>query len=329
MRIHATMTTVALMALLVGGCARAGEDTPGGGAVPGPQRSGPAAPVVNDRWDSCDAALPGQAEDPFGAGQEALTLPLLGDDFQPVSAIICRSGIRQRPGGGSESTAEEARADDLTALLPTLRLSDEPATAEACTADLPAVPWLALVDRDGRWIRPGVPIDSCHKPRREFRKAYEDLVTVTVKSRVVRQLESDAAATAGCSQTYGDMTWALGQDEVVERTLGPLPETVSARRCVYDVPVGERGSGKPAGDFRDGGPLTAADWTAIRAELASAAPGNATCRTPAGRFAVIHLEPGGTLNIEGDGCRRILAEVSNGPGVYLQSSERLTSLVFG
>ncbi|KHD73648.1 hypothetical protein [Actinoplanes utahensis] len=33
-------------------------------------------------------------------------------------------------------TAEEARADDLTALLPTLRLPDEPATAETCTMDL-------------------------------------------------------------------------------------------------------------------------------------------------------------------------------------------------
>jgi hypothetical protein len=326
MRVRATATTVALFAVLAGGCARADVDT--GGAVPGPARSGPA-PEVHDRWESCDTAAPVKADQWFGNGQDGLTLPRLDDTFQPVAALICRSGFNERPGGGTEMTAEEARADDLSVLLPTLRLPDEPATAEACTADLPAVPWLALVDRDGRWIRPGIPIDSCSKPRIEFRQAYEKLTTVTVKSRVVRQIESDEAATAGCSQTYGDMTWASGGFESVqETTLAPLPSRTSARRCVYDVPVGERGGDKPAGEFRDGGPLSAADWAAIRTEVEASEPATATCKTSASRFAVIHLEPGGVVNIEADGCRRILAEPANGPGVYRKSSDRLTSLVF-
>jgi hypothetical protein len=321
MRARATATIVALFAVLAGGCAR--PDVDAGGTDPWPMPSGPA-PVVNARWESCDVAAPG-----YDDAQDGLTLPPLDDTFSPVAALICRNGFRERPGGGSEMTADEVRADDLSALLPALRLPSEQATAQACTADLPAVPWLALVDRDGRWIRPGIPIDSCSKPRREFRQAYEKLTTVTVTSRVVRQLESDEAATAGCSQTYGDMTWASGGVEnVQEKTLAPLPSRTLARRCVYDVPVAERGTGKPAGEFRDGGPLSAAEWAAIRTEIEASAPATATCSTPAGRFAVIHLEPGGTVNIEADGCRRVLAEPANGPGVYLQSSKRLTDLVF-
>ncbi|GIF39506.1 hypothetical protein [Actinoplanes xinjiangensis] len=326
MRVHATVATVALFAVLAGGCARTGVDS---GAVPGPVRSGPIA-EVHERWESCDAAAPAKTNEWYDNAQDALGLPRLDGTFQPVAALICRNGIQERPGGGTEMTAEEARADDLSALLPALLLPDEAATAQACTADLPGVPWLALVDRDGRWVRPGIPIDSCSKPRTEFRQAYEKLVTVTVKSRVLRQMESDEAATAGCSQSYGDMTWASGGAENVrENTLAPLPVSTSARRCVYDVPVGERGSGKPAGEFRDGGPLSAADWAAIRTEIEASAPGSAVCRTPAAAFAVINLEPGGTVNIEADGCRRILAETGNGPGVYLKSSERLTELVFG
>jgi hypothetical protein len=270
------------------------------------------------------------AENRFEEARDALTLPLLGDGFQPVSAVVCREGIRQRPGGGTELTAEEARADDLTAVLPTLRLPDESATAEVCTMDLPGVPWLALLDRDGRWIRPGVPVDACGKPRMEFRAAYEKLATTTVKSRVVQQVESDEAASSGCSQTWADMAWALGgAEDRHETSLAPLPEETNVRRCVYDVPASEQGSGKPAGDFRAGGPLPATGWTAIRDEIKKAAPSTATCGTPASSFAVLHLESGGTVYIEADGCRRILIEPANGPSVYRQSNAHLTTLVFG
>ena len=318
---RATLAIAALLALLAGGCARA---APGPAvAGPAPARSGPAAPVVHDRWDACD-----RTTSEFDA-QDALTLPRLGDGFAPVAAVVCRIDIRERPGGGNEMIAVEARAGDLTAVLAALRLPDEPATDQACTMDLPAVPWLALLDRDGRWIRPGVPIDACGKPRVEFRTAYEKLAATTVRSRVVKQLESDEAARSGCSQTWADMAWAMtGVETVQETTLAPLPVDTAVRRCVYDVPAGERGTAKPAGDFRAGGPVPASGWTAIRAEIEASAPGVATCGTPATRFAVLHLQPGGTLYIEADGCRRILAEPANGSGVYLRSSARLTALVF-
>jgi hypothetical protein len=327
MHARATVATAALLALLAGGCARVGTDA--AGPVPAHVRGGSSAPTVHDRWESCDKAAPASADGLVGDSQDALALPLLDDGFQPVSAVICRTGFRERPGGGTEMTAEEARADDLTVLLPTLRLPDEEPTAEACTMDLPAVPWLALLDSDGRWTRPGVPIDACRKPRTEFRDAYEKLETTTVTSRVVRQIESDEAARSGCSQTWADMAWAMGGiKDMRKNTLGPLPEVTAVRRCVYDVPAGERGSAKPAGDFRSGGPLPASSWTAIRAAIETSATGVATCDTPAGSFAVLHLEPGGIIHVEADGCRRLLIEPANGPGVYRQSSAHLTSLLF-
>jgi hypothetical protein len=179
MRVRAT--TAALLIVLAGGCARGDVTT--GAPAPVPARSGAPAPDVHDRWKSCDTAAPPSVDDWFTAGQDALGLPRLDDGFQPVAAIVCRVEMREVPGTGMVTVAEEVRADDLTALLPTLRLPDEPATAEACTEELPLVPWLALVDRDGRWIRPGVPIDSCRKPRIEFRQAYGALVTTVVTSR--------------------------------------------------------------------------------------------------------------------------------------------------
>ncbi|MEU4161072.1 hypothetical protein [Actinoplanes sp. NPDC026670] len=182
-----TTAAAALFLLLVGGCARpdAGSPAPGRSGPPAPGRSGPPAPEVHQRWESCEVAAPASADDWFGAGRDALGLPLLDDRFQAVAAVVCRVEPREKPGVGTEITAEELRADDVTALLTTLRLPDEAATAEACTEELPLVPWLALIDRDGRWIRPGIPVDSCHKPRTEFRQAFGNLTTTLVTSRVL------------------------------------------------------------------------------------------------------------------------------------------------
>ncbi|GLW35010.1 hypothetical protein [Actinoplanes regularis] len=330
MRARATGATITLLAVLTGGCTDLGT----GGTLPAPARSGPTAPVVRDRWESCDAT--GVAsQDQFGEAQDALTLPLLGGDgsgdgFQPVAAVICGVAPRKGPAGGREIVAEEARADDLTVLLPALRLPDEAAAFEVnCTLELPAVPWLVLLDSEGRWIRPGIPTDVCGKPRTEFREAFPKLTTTTVRSRVIRQLDSGEPAQGGCYPTWADRTWARGGVENVrESTVPPLPEDVAVRRCVYEVPTGKRGSAEPAGDFRFGGLLAADDWTAIRAEIEASAPGTGTCATPASSFAVFHLEAGAHVYVEADGCRRILIEPANGAGVYRQGSARLTSLVF-
>jgi hypothetical protein len=175
---HARVTTaITVLIIALSGCG--GPEK----SAPGPARSGPPAPEVHDRWESCESAAPMSADDWFSAGQDALGLPILDDTFQPVAAVVCRVEMRPVTATSTETVAEELRAGDVTALLPTLRLPDEGATADACTEELQLVPWLALVDRDGRWIRPGIPVDSCHKPRIEFRQAYGKLATTVVTSR--------------------------------------------------------------------------------------------------------------------------------------------------
>ncbi|GGN45555.1 hypothetical protein FHR83_008400 [Actinoplanes campanulatus] len=321
MPVRATVATIAMLTLLVGGCARPGET----GDLLSADRIGTL--TVNDRWESCDRHRP---EDPIGAdgAQEALTMPLLDDSFQPVSAVICGNTVKERPSGGSDYVAFESKTDDLSALLPALRLPDVDYDAEACTADLPAVPWLVLLDAQGRWVRPGVPIDDCGKPRMEFRNVFEKLQTTEVSSKVVSEIESDAAARAGCSQTYGDMTWATGMfDNVREVDIESLPTATEVRRCVYFVPEKERGGDKPAGDFRSGGLLDDGAWEAVRKALVASAPAPA-CTTPASGFALLQLTRGGSVSVEKDGCRRALVEPIDGGATLRVAGPELLDLVF-
>jgi hypothetical protein len=147
---------IGLSLALVAGC---GAATPAG------------PPEVHPSWESCAAVTPPG----FIDASDALQLPRLTDDFTPVTGILCLTEHRERPGGGTDLIGLEKRATDLTALLPALRLPDKRRTTGTCTDELPFVPWLALLDADGRWLRPGVPVDACGKPRPEFRKAYEAL----------------------------------------------------------------------------------------------------------------------------------------------------------
>src|SRR5688500_14215804 len=129
MRARATAAAGALLAALAGGCAGAGVEPAGPAAVPasgaasapvpeapGPDRRGPAAPTVHDRWGSGGKAAPVSADGQWATSQEALTLPLLGDGFRPGAAVVCRVDLRERPGGGTGIVAEEARADDPAAV---------------------------------------------------------------------------------------------------------------------------------------------------------------------------------------------------------------------
>ncbi|GLY07982.1 hypothetical protein [Actinoplanes sp. NBRC 101535] len=165
--------------LLLGGCAS-------------PEMAASPEPEIHSSWESCGDV----------AKTDEGTLPHLDDSFRPVAVVICRETDRERPGGGTERVAVEARGDDVSALLPALRLPDEPDTdpGTPCTADGQVVLWFALLDAEGRWMRPGIPVDRCHKFRTEFTTAYQNLATRTVSTTVVGQFTSDEAAASGCDQ---------------------------------------------------------------------------------------------------------------------------------
>jgi hypothetical protein len=298
LRIAAVVCTLAV----AGGCG-------GAGRVAG-------APEVNPRWESCDAIA--------GQDTDAPALPRLDDNFQPVSAVLCLTAPRQRATGGTDLVATEKRADDVAALVAALRLPDEEPTTGACTMELITVPWLALLDADGRWIRPGVPVDSCRKPRIEVRTALDRLRTTTVSSRVVQEIESDRAAATGCGQTWADMVWVVGQTSGGQHDIpGDLAAAnVPVNLCVFRVPASERGGGKPAGRFESGRKLPAGTWVTVRRELTASGPA-APCRTPASRFALLR-PPTGLIYVEADGCRRVLIN----DVALRQGSPKLISLLF-
>jgi hypothetical protein len=283
------------LALAVGGCAgtAAGDGRPAG------------APAVQDRWESCAVAQPGGLD----GAHDALGLQRLDDSFQPVAAVVCLAAPAKRAGGGTDLIAGEQRADDIAALVAALRLPDQSRTGGACTMDLPFVPWLALLDAQGRWIRPGIPADACGKPRREFRDAYQAVKMTPVATRPVREIESDEAASAGCEQRWADMVWVTGEwggGRSSAPAAGLPADDAEVRVCFYRVPADQRGNGKPAGEFEKGGRLPAAKWTTVKREVAAAAPA-AACATPATRFALVRL-PAGEIYVEADGCRRVLLE---------------------
>jgi hypothetical protein len=264
------------------------------GAVAGcaGQAAEPGKPTVEPAWTSC-AAAGAPASGPASGGGDA-ELPPLDDSFQPVAAVVCSSAPLRRADGGEDLTATESRADDVTALVAALRLPDEPLSGGACTLELYLPPFFALLDAQGRWVRPGVPHDSCGKVRSEVREALGGLRLTPVSSRPIREIESSEAAAAGCTQRWADMVWVSaqwgtkGEPAVVPAGFdGP----VQVRLCAYRVPADQQRTGKPAGEFASGRYLSEQQWAAVRKEIEAATPAPA-CTSPASEFVVLHLGSG-------------------------------------
>lgn len=326
-----------VVAVLLAGCAGPSTHTaqPGDGRTSDGQTNdqrAPGTPPVQPVWRSCPIQAPGPADrlPHLAAGNDALGLPLLGDDFPAVAAVLCGVGPRQRPGGGEDLAATESRADEVAALVEALRLPDEPPADGPCTTDLPMVPWLALLDAQGRWVRPGVPSDACGKPRIEVRDAIAALRLKPVSARPIRQLESAEAAAAGCSQTWADMVWVETNNGsgAPAASMGALPaRAAQVRLCVYRVPASEQGNGKPAGDFTYGGPLATDRWVAVERSIRAAGPAK-RCNTPASRFALLAPVAGGSeVYVELTGCRRILATSVSGKHALRQANDALIDLL--
>ena len=300
------------LTLAATGCAGSGvPDQPSG------------TPEVHPAWQSCPVAHPPKPV--YDLGTDVFALPRLGTDFIPVAMVLCGTSPRSAPAGGEDLVATEQRSDSVEALVAALRLPDEPRYNGPCTADLVTVGWFALLDAEGRWLRPGVPVDGCGKPRREVRDALDGLVLRTVTSRKVGEITSSAAAAAGCGQSWADMIAAQSR---MGTTPAPLGGTVPAagdrvRLCVYRVPASEQGSGKPGGLFVDGAVLTARRWATIRRALPTGSPA-APCGVPASRFATLSTGASDALYVELDGCRRVLN--SGGGGLAAAPPALLTAI---
>lgn len=317
-------TTVKGIAVAVAAITLAGCGTASGMVVEDPL----GGPSVHPRWTSCTAEAPKASAD---GGVDALALPRLGGGFTPTAGIVCDQQVQRRADGGQDLIAAESRAEDIAALVAALRLPDEQPTDGACTSDLPIVPWFVLLDEQGRWIRPGVPKDSCGKVRVEVRDAVAGLRLTRVATRVLSEIESAQAAAAGCSQGWADLIAVeTSQGSPARAAVGsdPFPAGTRVRICVYRVPSSEQGTVKPAGDFEHGAVLTPERRTLIEKSLLAAAPAG-KCSKPASRFAVLSSADGvaGEVYVELDGCRRIMTDLATGTPVLAQGDAGLAALL--
>lgn len=280
---------------------------------------------IQPHWESCAAARAGQYWATQDSGGLAMMQPRLDPGFRPVAAVVCRTEVRRRVTGGSDLVALEDRADDVARLVATLGLPSRVGTAgTACPATAITVPWIALLDANGRWVRPGIPHDECQAPRQEFRAAFDALRMTPVATWVVREVQSDEAAAAGCDQQRLDLVWTVGRVGIGQgtppRPVGTGDEQV--RVCRYWNLLGA-----DLGDFDTGGVLTAEQWAAIRRELGRTGPAS-TCTTKSSRFAELQLSTG-SVYVEADGCRRVLfTGLPTGQDALRQGSAALIALVF-
>ncbi|GIE01500.1 hypothetical protein Adu01nite_28500 [Paractinoplanes durhamensis] len=312
--------------LLAGGCAeQAGADND----KPSRRDRAHGMPAVEASWVSCEQFIPAPDGMLFGGGAKAAVLPMLDESFPPVAAVICRSDSQPHPGGGWDLVAIEERADDITALVAALRLPDQ--NVHDCHGEFWAqyIPWLALVDAQGRWIRPGIPLAPCNAPRAEVKTAIEQLTTTRVSTRVLRRNDRDVAKAGGChdSEEYDQV---FGPDRMpVPATLPDAGIPMRVCRFLAEPTVEDGRTYYLRGLLQDGEQLTAAGWAAVRHEI-DVAPPAAPCNQVSPRFAVLREKSWSRpVSVEADGCRRVLIEGSEfNLGDMRQGSGKLVSLLY-
>jgi hypothetical protein len=292
----------------------------GGTGDPG----GPGVVQGGDVWTSCDAVAP----DHSMIGTDAVGLARLADDFVPVAAVVCDEQHVQHADGSEELVAFERRAEEIAALVAALRLPDEPMTGNPCTMELRGVRWFVLLDADGRWVRPGLPVESCGKIRMEVVDAAAALQTTDVSSRVVRVLVTAEQAATGCAPGWSDLvamqTQTSGSQPV---TTAPALDDGEVRLCVYAVPTSEHGSDKPVGTVVAGGVLDADRVAAIAAALPGL-PLAQECTEPAGSFAILFTSGNhDAVYAELDGCQRVLMYTPDGRAWLGQADEAFLALL--
>ncbi len=293
-----------------------------------PSVAATGTPVVRSGWTSCavDAPLGDDGRPPH-----IRTLPRLGTDFAVASAVHCQLEPKQRADGGEDLVLTEGRATDVTALLAALRLPEDRTTIEACTLEMPWEPNLLLFDAQGRWIRPGLPMDTCGKPLPEIPAAVRGLRLTTVSETVVREILSAGAAASGCGQQWSDVVAAESRNPSSLPRPGKVPIPSSAaqlRLCVYRVSAEQQGTPQPAGTFEHGLIMPQQRTAAIERTLTVLPPAK-TCSGAADRFAVLQNPAitGNEIYIELDHCRRVLTTPMDGPSILAQADNTLIALL--
>jgi hypothetical protein len=226
-----------------------------------------------------------------------------------------RQEVQTIPGRGRWLVRVERKATrSLGHLLAALRRASAPKTGNViCLAVLIRVTPFALVDRQ-QLVRPTVPTDACDQPQSQTLDALKALRWVTVSSRTVRRIETQAELASGCGPAWKDL-FSWDASDLHRAAPGPVfkgrPTTLTV--CVFrDVPG-------MTGDFVSGGRISGAGAATVLHGI-SGGRRSTGCARPHAMFAVLWPaatgQAGPTAYVELGGCDRVLRidEVITGPG---------------
>jgi len=180
---------------------------------------------------------------------------------------------------------------------------------------------LALLDAQGRWVRPGTPADGCGGARPEVLHVVAGLRLRVARSHPVRELRSARAAAAGCEQLAGDRVAEFSKPDSPVLGETPVPVTFSGpvRVCVYRVFT------EGFADFVRGGVLPAVPIGEPRA--------GAPCAEPSTLFAWLRNAEDpyrdGDVRVQLTGCRQMLIEPAAGQIGLARADPALIALLSG
>lgn len=226
--------------------------------------------------------------------------------FRTVWVLRCRDGTERRPGRGEWGTVLTQRADTNAAALVAALRRPAPRPAGICASVFIATPYFALVDADGRAIRPTVAMDRCGHPSSRVLTALAALPFRTIAVHPVRQTRTELELTTGCPAGYKDMI-AFEDAYHHPGPAGPLwPRP--ARRLQICLFGHVRPGNIPVGYLTSARIIHGPAAHRLVTTLDTAGPAR-PCDAPHTRFALVALargEPSGVALVELDGCHRML-----------------------
>lgn len=84
--------------------------------------------------------------------------------FAATRVVLCEDGERTDAAGDTVGVDLERTSTEVEPLLTYLAQPDGRPTQQACSADGWVAPRLFLVDADGHYVVPRIPLDGCSKP---------------------------------------------------------------------------------------------------------------------------------------------------------------------
>lgn len=282
-------------------------------------------------WTSC-AINGGEAAGELATRPQA-PLKRLDPAFSAVSVVICEQTPRERPDGSVVLEQVERRGTQINALLVELSRPDARHRDEPCPAVGHVMPWFALVDAKGRWVRPALPLDRCGSIG-QATAVLSAVETKTVATKFLRLVASAAAASSGCSQSHPDVLSEHGDlalsthSRAGAATTDPFDGATPLRMCVYEVPSGKTAN-IVVGEFVSSQVLSATQRKTVVSELAKALPADSRtgCIGRSSRFAILSTTKQEGVFVELRGCNRVLIYNSAGGKFLLQASLPLLALL--